>query len=182
MLHPQIVVFEREKRIATLLRELAAAERWALREPRQLENCREQLRQLTPTVFVVAVERPSDSALQLLQTATVECPHVAIVAVGSVEDAETLAVVRTALALPVDMSQADIDVQAAMITKRLNIADLKDPQKVDKFLARFSALYDLTTGGSTATGASIILGGGGSGVGTNTSLLSSLQSVALGRL
>jgi DNA-binding response OmpR family regulator len=91
MLHPQIVVFEREKRIATILRELAAADRWALREPRQRDNCREQLRQLTPTVFVVAVERPSDTALQLLQSAAVECPHAAIVAVGSVEDAETLA-------------------------------------------------------------------------------------------
>jgi DNA-binding response OmpR family regulator len=91
MLHPQIVVFEREKRIATLLRELAAAERWALREPRQRDNCREQLRQLTPTVFVIVIERPSDTALELLQAAAVECPHVAIVAVGSVEDAETLA-------------------------------------------------------------------------------------------
>lgn len=101
---------------------------------------------------------------------------------GILADKALFEVVRTALALPVGMSQADIDVQAAMITKRLNIADLKDPQKVDKFLARFSALYDLSTGGSAATGASIILGGGGSGVGTNTSLLTSLQSVSLGRL
>jgi DNA-binding response OmpR family regulator len=91
MLHPQIVVYERERRIAPLLRDLAAAERWALREPRQLENCREQLRQLTPTVFVIVVERPSDAALELLQSTTIECPNVAIVAVGSVEDAETLA-------------------------------------------------------------------------------------------
>jgi len=91
MLNPQIVVFEREKRIASLVRDLAAAERWALREPRQLDNCREQLRQLTPTVFIIVIERPSDAALALLHSTAVECPHVAIVAVGSVDDAETLA-------------------------------------------------------------------------------------------
>jgi hypothetical protein len=41
------------------------------------------------------------------------------------------------------MSLADIDKQASMITKRLNIADLSDPAKVDKLIARFSALYDI---------------------------------------
>jgi DNA-binding response OmpR family regulator len=91
MLHPQIVVFERERRIAPHLRELAAAERWALREPRQRENCRNHLRQVVPTVLVIGVDRPSDAALELLQTIRFECPHVAIVAVGSVDDAETLA-------------------------------------------------------------------------------------------
>ncbi len=92
-------------------------------------------------------------------------------------------VVRTALGLPANMSQADIDVQAAMITKRLNLADLKDPEKLDKFLARFSSLYDLSTGGSsTASAASIILGGQSSGIGTNAGLLGSLQGVRLGRL
>jgi hypothetical protein len=92
-------------------------------------------------------------------------------------------VVRTALALPVGMSQADIDVQAAMITKRLNIADLKDPAKLEKFLARFAALYDINNGGgATASAASVILGGGQGGVGTNAGLLASLQSVTLGRL
>ena len=50
------------------------------------------------------------------------------------------------------------------------------------FLARFSALYDVANGtSSTASAASIILGGG-SGIGTNVNLLASLQSVTLGRL
>jgi hypothetical protein len=102
---------------------------------------------------------------------------------GILADKALFEVVRTALALPVGMSQADIDVQAAMITKRLDLADLKDPDKVSKFLARFSALYDLNNGTpSTASAASIILGGGQSGIGTNVGLLSNLQSVTLGRL
>jgi hypothetical protein len=104
-------------------------------------------------------------------------------AFGILADKALFEVVRTALALPVGMSQADIEVQAAMITKRLDLADLKDPEKVAKFLARFSALYDLNNGTSgTASAASIILGGGQSGIGTNVGLLASLQSVTLGRL
>jgi hypothetical protein len=92
-------------------------------------------------------------------------------------------VVRIALGLPVGMSQADIDVQAAMITKRLDLADLKDPAKLDKFLARFATLYDLENGGdSTVSAALVVLGGSQSGVGTNVNLLASLQSVRLGRL
>jgi len=101
---------------------------------------------------------------------------------GILADKALFEVVRTALGLPVGMSQADIDVQGAMITKRLDLADLKDPEKVSKFLARFSALYDVANGTSaTASAASIILGGG-SGIGTNVNLLASLQSVTLGRL
>jgi hypothetical protein len=101
---------------------------------------------------------------------------------GILADKALFEVVRTALGLPVGMSQADIDVQGAMITKRLDLADLKDPEKVSKFLARFSALYDVANGtSSTASAASIILGGG-SGIGTNVNLLASLQSVTLGRL
>lgn len=101
---------------------------------------------------------------------------------GILADKALFEVVRTALGLPVGMSQADIDVQGAMITKRLDLADLKDPEKVGKFLARFSALYDVANGtSSTASAASIILGGG-SGIGTNVNLLASLQSVTLGRL
>ena len=46
------------------------------------------------------------------------------------------------------MSQADIEVQAAIITKRLDLADFKDPAKLEKFLTRFAAIYDLNNGGS----------------------------------
>jgi len=101
---------------------------------------------------------------------------------GILADKALFEVVRTALALPAGMSAADIDVQAAMIAKRLDLEDLKDPDKVSKLLGRFSALYDLSNGPSSASAASIILGGGQSGIGTNVGLLASLQSVTLGRL
>lgn len=55
-------------------------------------------------------------------------------------------VVRVALGLPAGIAQADIDAQARMIEERLDLTDFTDPEKLDKFLARFSALYDLEYG------------------------------------
>lgn len=59
-------------------------------------------------------------------------------------DKALLQVVRTALGLPESMSNAELDLQANMITRKLNVADLKDPVKLEKFIARFSAVYDVT--------------------------------------
>lgn len=91
MLHPQITVHDRESRLAPLLKDIAAAERWALRELRQKEVLWQALRQNCPTVLVLGVSREADSALQLLPEVRWRCPSVAIVAVGSVDDADKLA-------------------------------------------------------------------------------------------
>ena len=69
---------------------------------------------------------------------------------GILADKALLQVTQTALGLPATMSNADIDVQANMISKKLNIADLKDPKKLEKLIARFSALYDLNNSGYNA--------------------------------
>jgi hypothetical protein len=66
-------------------------------------------------------------------------------------DKALLQVAQTALALPTAMSDADIDVQAKMITDKLDLDDLKDPDKLNKFLARFSALYDINNSDVTTT-------------------------------
>ncbi|MBA2125460.1 hypothetical protein DLM45_04375 [Hyphomicrobium methylovorum] len=58
-------------------------------------------------------------------------------------DKALLQVTQTALGLPAAMSNADIDLQANMITKKLKIADLQDPKKLEAFISRFAALYDL---------------------------------------
>jgi hypothetical protein len=77
-------------------------------------------------------------------------------------DKALLQVVQTALGLPTLMSNADIDVQANMITKKLNISDLQDPDKLNKFLAQFSALYDINNSDITQTNPAIAILGGGS--------------------
>lgn len=57
-------------------------------------------------------------------------------------DKTLLNVVQTALGLPPSMSQANIDLQARMITGKLKIADLHNPVKLQKFIERFTATYD----------------------------------------
>jgi hypothetical protein len=72
-------------------------------------------------------------------------------------DKALLQVTQTALDLPVAMSEADIDVQAKMITDKLNLSDLQDPDKLNKFLARFAALYDLDNTDPTLTSPALML-------------------------
>lgn len=66
-------------------------------------------------------------------------------------DKALLQFTQTALGLSSYMSNADIDTQAAMITKKLNLADLQDPKKLDKLIAQFSALYDVNNSDVTST-------------------------------
>lgn len=66
-------------------------------------------------------------------------------------------VVRTALGLPATMSNATIEVQAAAINKKLELTDLKDSKKLDKFLGRFMAMYDITNSQNSASSFASIL-------------------------
>jgi hypothetical protein len=77
-------------------------------------------------------------------------------------DKALLQVTQTALGLPAEMSSADIDTQANMITKKLNFADFQDPAKLNKFIAQFSALYDINNSDVSQTDPALILLGGGS--------------------
>ena len=45
---------------------------------------------------------------------------------------------------PDAMANAPIEQQAAAVTARLDIADLKDPAKLDKLITRFTAMWDAT--------------------------------------
>jgi hypothetical protein len=66
-------------------------------------------------------------------------------------DSAVLEVVKTALGLPSELSSLDVDKQVAIIEKKLDVKDLQDPQKLDKFIARFSALYDMKNADLTAS-------------------------------
>lgn len=65
-------------------------------------------------------------------------------------DKKLLSVVKTALSLPNLGNGSDIDVQAKTIKNKLNLADLQDPKKLDKFLSRFAVLYDMNANSPTA--------------------------------
>jgi hypothetical protein len=100
-------------------------------------------------------------------------------ALSILADKALLQVTLTALGLPDSISQADIDQQAKMIERKLDVADFKDPKKLDKFLARFTALYDINNSSSQASIPQILLSSGDSSstVGFSDSLLSSMQTL-----
>lgn len=92
-------------------------------------------------------------------------------------DKALLSMVQTAFGWPSTMSNADIDKQARMVEEKLDISSLSDPDYVSKFIARFTAMYEMSnpTSSSPASIASLLLGGT-STVGISTSILTTLQS------
>lgn len=94
-------------------------------------------------------------------------------------DPALLKVVQTALMISPMTAAADIDKQAEMISERLDVADLKDPGKLDEFLARFTSLWELENGQATAS-VPAILTSQSLTMGLNADLLASLQNLKLG--
>src|SRR5262245_32017514 len=97
MHHPQIVVFERDGRLAEALAALAETERWTLRGSRQIESCLRLLRQPGPGVLVVKVGKPAERDLALVEQVTWQLRNVPVFVVGDVEDAAVLAGLAWAL-------------------------------------------------------------------------------------
>ncbi len=58
-------------------------------------------------------------------------------------------VARTALGLPDAVAGADIDKQAKLLSARIDLDKLKDPQALGKFLARFTAMWEASGGATT---------------------------------
>lgn len=81
---------------------------------------------------------------------------------GVLADKKLLQVVQTALDLSPRTSAQPVDTQARLLTAKLNLSDFKDTKKLDAFIARFSALYDLRNAGAppdSVTNANAILFG-----------------------
>lgn len=94
-------------------------------------------------------------------------------------DKALLKTVQTALGLPATMSLLDIDRQAEMISDRIDIEDFQDPTKVQAFLTRFAAQWDVENSTVTqSTPALVLLQPVEASIGSD--LLSSLQSLKLG--
>ena len=50
---------------------------------------------------------------------------------------------RTALSLPDSFASADIDRQVKLFEEKLDIADFTDPARLEKFLTRFTSLWEI---------------------------------------
>lgn len=57
-------------------------------------------------------------------------------------DAALSEVVRTVLGLPTEFAGVDVERQADVISERVDLEELKTPEGLDRFLARFTALRD----------------------------------------
>jgi hypothetical protein len=96
-------------------------------------------------------------------------------------DKALLQVVHTALQIPDLTSLMVVDKQAEMIGKRLKVEDLQDPEKLNKFLNRFTSLYELNnSSSSTATNVPSMIIGQGASFGISGDVLSAIQSLKMG--
>jgi hypothetical protein len=77
----QVLVFESDGRLAALLRPLAEARSWALREPRDLEACVRLLDRGESPVLVLGVGVNVEMDFDLLDAVSRACPHAAILVV-----------------------------------------------------------------------------------------------------
>jgi hypothetical protein len=94
-------------------------------------------------------------------------------------------VVQTALGLSPTISSANIDSQAALLSKQINFSDFQDPTKVARFAQRFAAMWDANQASSgsngTSTNPALILIGQSTSTGMDSDMLSKLQSIKLGK-
>ncbi len=93
-------------------------------------------------------------------------------------DKDLLTVVQTALGLSQYMSYEDIDTQASQLSNAINIADFKDPKKLQQFVEKYCAMNDANNPTSDTT--NVLLLSSDSSMGISTSLLSSIQNLPLG--
>lgn len=94
-------------------------------------------------------------------------------------DPALLQVVQTALGIPKESSAMPIDKQAEAISERLDFEKLKDPEELNKFLVRFSAMADVQAGPPLSAALTVLVGPPASAAMT-TDLLMSIQSLRLG--
>ncbi len=89
-------------------------------------------------------------------------------------DTALLEFFRTTYSLPQEFSNMDLDKQAALVKKYMNLEELKDPEKVQKIINKFTALYDLENSNSSSSALSILTGGGATG-GISADLLAAIS-------
>lgn len=99
-------------------------------------------------------------------------------AFGILADKKLVRVVQTALGISPLSSAQKIDTQARLISSKLNVSDFQDSTKLDKFVSRFTAMYDMNAAGNFNV---FDLSPAGSGdslapVGFDAGLLQSIQS------
>lgn len=95
-------------------------------------------------------------------------------------DRALLKVTQVALGLPESTSQLSVERQAELITKRMDVADLKKPEKLSSFITKFAVLWDVQQS-STASSPALQLLSGTNAASVGVDLLGLLQKLNKGR-
>ncbi len=98
---------------------------------------------------------------------------------GILADKQLLTVVQTALGLSPNMGQENIDMQATQLDKLVKVSDFQNPAKLQSFIERFTANYDVTNT-TTPTPMNALMVTASSTPGVSSSLLLSLANLKLG--
>jgi hypothetical protein len=88
-------------------------------------------------------------------------------------------VVRTALSLPDSFATADVDKQVKYFEEKIDLDDLKDAKGLDKFLKRFTSLWELKNPTATAQTSVSVLFSQPAEYGVSTDLLFAMQKLKL---
>ena len=97
---------------------------------------------------------------------------------GLLADPALLKVTQTMFGFSEATGALDIDKQVAMFSKRLDVEDLKDPEKLKKLITRFTSMWEVNR--QPAVSSASILIGGPLTLGLNGDLLASIQNLRLG--
>lgn len=98
---------------------------------------------------------------------------------GILADPALAKVVRTALALPDSFATSDIDRQVKFFGSKLDIEDFSDPEKLGKFLQRFTALWEIQNPTTPTTSLATVLFSQPTTIGISTDALFALQRLKL---
>lgn len=96
-------------------------------------------------------------------------------------DPALLKVAQTVLGISPLTASADIDKQAAMLGKGIDITDFQDPEKLRRFLQRFSVMWEMENGQAVSSNTPSILINQPVEAGISADTLASLQNLKLGR-
>ncbi|MBZ9999800.1 MULTISPECIES: DUF1217 domain-containing protein [unclassified Mesorhizobium] len=92
-------------------------------------------------------------------------------------DTALASVVRTVLGLPDSFATADVDKQAQLFEQKLDISDFSDPEKLGKFLTRFTSMYEINHPTSSAVSSISVLFAKPVTAGISTDLMMAMQKL-----
>jgi DNA-binding response OmpR family regulator len=89
MRFPQVVIFERDGRLAHILKAITSDNRWVMRESRQIKSCLKTLCAASPTVFVLRLPKECSQELNILDLISRKCLNVRTIVVVDERASET---------------------------------------------------------------------------------------------